>query len=83
MGDELRQILRAYLEGRATRRDLRLVTAEVDWDDASPEALRLQPSIGRLDLLLEEVGEGLRSETELREFAEAQRTDRDVWIRTA
>lgn len=83
MGDELRQILQAYLEGRATRRDLRLVMAEFDWDDTSPEAVRLQPAIGRLDLLLEEVGEGLRSETELREFAEAQLTDRDVWVRTA
>jgi hypothetical protein len=83
MGDELKQILQAYLEGRATRRDLRLLTVEFDWDDTSPETLRLQPTIGRLDLLLEEVGEGLRSESELRQFAESQLTDRDLWIRTA
>jgi hypothetical protein len=67
---ELDSILRRYLEGRASRRDLRLFAAEFDWDDTSSGALALRPLIGELELLLEEVGEGFRPETELRSFVE-------------
>ena len=70
MRRDLNSILRGYLEGRVGRRDLRLFTAEFDWDDDSIGALALRPLIGELELLLEEVGEGFRPESELRDFAE-------------
>lgn len=70
MQDELINILRAYLDNRAGRDALRLFLAEFDWDDPSTEAIALQPVIGRLDLITEEVGEGLRDDAELRSYGE-------------
>ena len=66
MLEELRRLLTAYLGGEASRRDLRQWLAEFDWSDVGDEALRLRDSVGELDLVLEEVSEGLRSEDELR-----------------
>lgn len=69
MTEELRQLLSNYLAGEVHRRDLRQYFAEFDWDDKSDEAVKLRDTIGRLDLILQEVGEGLRDESELQAAA--------------
>ena len=69
MWTELQSLLTAYLEGRASRYELGVWLAEFDWDSADPEAVALQDDVATLDLILTEVVEGLRPESELREIA--------------
>jgi hypothetical protein len=69
MWSELESLLSAYLEERASRRELGLWLAEFDWDSADPEDVVLQDDVAMLDLIVTEVAEGLRPESELREIA--------------
>lgn len=70
MTEQLRQVLAAYLAGDASRRELRQILVEFDWDDGCEEAERLREVIATLDLILEEVSEGLREEAELLQLAQ-------------
>ena len=69
MRTELQSLLKAYLGGRASRRDLGIWLAEFDWDCTDPDVIALQNEVATLDLILTEVAEGLRAESELQEIA--------------
>lgn len=66
MDTELFEALREYLLGNLALSDLGARIAAFDWDDGSAEAIALRPAVGMLELLIEEVGEGLRDEAELK-----------------
>ena len=65
MDAEVTEALREYLLGDLTRGELNRFITAFDWTDLSAENLELQPIVGHLELLLEEIEEGLRPEGEL------------------
>jgi len=66
MQSALVAILAGYLSEEVDKKGLSRFVASFDWDDTSDAAMRLRAPIGRLELLLEEIGEGLRPDSELR-----------------
>ncbi|MCX6024493.1 MAG: hypothetical protein NTZ05_22730 [Chloroflexi bacterium] len=69
MYDFITDALRHYLAGRMTLHELDSEIASFNWSDRSPEALAARPLVGDLLQVIIEVAEGLREESELREFA--------------
>ena len=70
MEPELNEAVRGYLADTASHALLADLVDSYDiWNadqDQDAEILALRPAVGRLELLLTEVAEGLRPETELR-----------------
>lgn len=66
MDNDLPEALSEYLLRGVSLSDLSGRIAAFDWDDQSTEAVVLRPAAGMLESLAEEVGEGLRDESELK-----------------
>lgn len=66
MDTDLPEALREYLLGGLSLSDLSARITAFDWDDQSAEAVGLRPTVGMLELFVEEAGEGLRDESELK-----------------
>ena len=63
-------MIKEYLDGQKTISDLSAWLASVNWDEGNLDA-QSEEILGSLELLITEVKEGLRSESELRERASA------------
>ena len=68
--EELLDVLRGYLAGEISRRDVYLYAAGFDWSDGDPATAELEATLAGIELFTEEVAEGFRDEAELRAFAE-------------
>jgi len=71
MDSQLIDLLQRYLAGSADRDDLSQLTSDYDiwnaWQDVDPDIQALRDIIGELELLITEIAEGFREESELRE----------------
>jgi hypothetical protein len=68
--EELLSVLRGYLAGEISRRDLYLYAVGFNWSDGDPATAELESTIAGIELFTEEVAEGIRDEAELRDLAE-------------